>query len=94
MKTIQLVQKHLNKELQIEGILLTMFDARTNLAIQVVDEIKTHFKGKVYSSIIPRNVRLSEAPSHGKPIMLYDSRSRGSEVYQDLAKEVVENEEN
>lgn len=94
MKTIQLVQKHLNKDLIIEGILLTMFDARTNLAIQVVDEVKNHFKGKVYSSIIPRNVRLSEAPSHGKPIMLYDSKSRGSEVYQDLAKEVVENEKN
>lgn len=93
MKTIQLVQKHLNKELVLEGILLTMFDARTNLSIQVVDEIKTHFKGKVYASIIPRNVRLSEAPSHGKPIMLYDSRSRGSEVYQELAKEVIENEQ-
>jgi chromosome partitioning protein len=66
-----------------------MFDARTNLSIQVVDEVKKYFKNKVYRTIIPRNVRLSEAPSHGKPIINYDSKSRGSEVYMDLAKEVL-----
>ena len=92
MNTYQLVQKHLNPQLTIEGVLLTMFDARTNLAIQVVDEVKEFFKGKVYSSIIPRNVRLSEAPSHGKPISLYDPKSRGAEVYEQLAMEVMENE--
>lgn len=90
MNTIGLVQKHLNKELQVEGVLLTMFDARTNLSIQVVDEVKKFFRNKVYSTIIPRNVRLSEAPSHGKPIIKYDSKSRGSEVYMDLAKEVLD----
>lgn len=89
MNTINLVQKHLNKNLEVEGVLLTMFDARTNLSIQVVDEVKKYFKNKVYRTIIPRNVRLSEAPSHGKPIINYDSKSRGSEVYMDLAKEVL-----
>lgn len=69
--------------------MLTMFDGRTNLAIQVVDEIKKHFKDRVYRSIIPRNVRLSEAPSHGKPVMVYDHRSRGAEAYHELAKEVM-----
>ena len=71
-------------------MLLTMFDARTNLSIQVVDEVKKYFRNKVYSTIIPRNVRLSEAPSHGKPIIKYDAKSRGSEVYMDLAKEVLD----
>jgi chromosome partitioning protein len=66
-----------------------MFDGRTNLSIQVVDEVKKHFSKEIYRTIIPRNVRLSEAPSHGKPIALYDPRSRGAEVYQDLAREVV-----
>jgi len=89
MNTISLVQKHLNRNLEVEGVLLTMFDARTNLSIQVVDEVKKYFRNKVYSTIIPRNVRLSEAPSHGKPIINYDSKSRGSEVYMDLAKEVL-----
>ena len=89
MNTYELVKKHLNPQLEIEGVLLTMFDARTNLAIQVVDEVKNYFKGKVYATIIPRNVRLSEAPSHGKPIYLYDPRSRGAEVYHELAKEVI-----
>ena len=69
-----------------------MFDARTNLAIQVVDEVKEFFKGKVFGAIIPRNVRLSEAPSHGKPISLYDPKSRGAEVYEQLAMEVMEHE--
>lgn len=91
LSTIRLVQKHLNENLVIDGVLLTMFDARTNLGIQVIDEVKKYFQDKVYKSIIPRNVRLSEAPSHGEPIILYDSRSRGAEVYLELAKEVVHN---
>ncbi len=90
MNTINLVQKHLNSDLEVEGVLLTMFDARTNLSIQVVDEVKKFFRNKVYSTIIPRNVRLSEAPSHGKPIINYDIKSRGAEVYMDLAKEVLD----
>jgi len=89
MNTIKLVQQSMNRGLEIEGVVLTMFDGRTNLSIQVVDEVKSHFKNKVYKSIIPRNVRLSEAPSHGKPVMLYDRRSRGAELYHDLAREVM-----
>lgn len=89
MNTFQMVQQHLNRDLELEGVLLTMFDGRTNLAIQVVDEVKRYFREKVYKSIVPRNVRLSEAPSHGKPVMVYDRRSRGAEVYHDLAKEVM-----
>ncbi len=92
LNTIRLVQKHLNTSLGIEGVLLTMFDARTNLSIQVADEVKKYFQDKVYSTIIPRNVRLSEAPSHGKSIVSYDPKSKGAEVYIDLAKEVAENE--
>lgn len=91
LSTIRLVQKHLNEDLIIDGVLLTMFDARTNLGIQVIDEVKKYFQDKVYKTIIPRNVRLSEAPSHGEPIIMYDSRSRGAEVYLELAKEVVHN---
>lgn len=89
LNTVRLVQEQINTGLNIEGVLLTMFDGRTNLSIQVVEEVKKHFRDKVYRTIIPRNVRLSEAPSHGKPVMVYDRRSRGSEVYQDLAKEVM-----
>lgn len=89
LNTIRLVQKHLNTELKIEGVLLTMFDARTNLSIQVVEEVKKYFQNKVYSTIIPRNIRLSEAPSYGKSIISYDSKSKGAEVYVDLAKEVI-----
>jgi chromosome partitioning protein len=91
LNTVRLVQKHLNSELMIEGVLLTMLDARTNLGIQVIDEVKKYFQEKVYHSIIPRNIRLSEAPSHGKPIIIYDPKSRGAEVYLDLAKEVMMN---
>ncbi|WP_172370273.1 AAA family ATPase [Sporosarcina jiandibaonis] len=91
LSTIRLVQKHLNEDLTIDGVLLTMFDARTNLGIQVIEEVKKYFQDKVYRTIIPRNVRLSEAPSHGEPIIVYDSRSRGAEVYLELAKEVVHN---
>ncbi|BDG49243.1 MULTISPECIES: AAA family ATPase [Parageobacillus] len=90
LNTIRLVQKHLNNELRLEGVLLTMLDARTNLGIQVIEEVKKYFREKVYNTIIPRNVRLSEAPSHGKPIILYDVKSRGAEVYLELAKEVLE----
>lgn len=92
MNTIKLVKKHLNPSLELEGVLLTMFDARTNLSIQVVDEVKEYFKDKVYRTIIPRNVRLSEAPSHGEPVITYDPRSRGAEVYKELAGEVMEND--
>ncbi|GEN31224.1 sporulation initiation inhibitor protein Soj [Cerasibacillus quisquiliarum] len=89
LNTIRLVQKHLNTSLMIEGVLLTMLDARTNLGIQVIEEVKKYFQDKVYQSIIPRNVRLGEAPSHGKPITVYDPKSRGAEVYLELAREVV-----
>ena len=88
--TIKRVKKVLNPKLDIEGVLLTMFDARTNLAIQVVDEVKKYFPEKVYKTIIPRNVRLSEAPGFGQPIIVYDPASRGSESYIDLAEELVE----
>ncbi|WP_246944307.1 ParA family protein [Bacillus pinisoli] len=91
LNTVRLVQKHLNTDLKIEGVLLTMLDARTNLGIQVIDEVKKYFQEKVYQSVIPRNIRLSEAPSHGKPIIIYDPKSRGAEVYLDLAKEVMAN---
>ena len=91
LSTIRLVQKHLNHDLMIDGVLLTMFDARTNLGMQVIDEVKKYFQDKVYKTIIPRNVRLSEAPSHGEPIIIYDPKSRGAEVYLELAKEVIHN---
>jgi chromosome partitioning protein len=89
LNTVRLVQKHLNTSLQIEGVLLTMFDARTNLGIQVIEEVKKYFQQKVYKTVIPRNVRLSEAPSHGQSIITYDPKSKGAEVYLELAKEVV-----
>jgi chromosome partitioning protein len=89
MNTVKLVQRHLNPQLDVEGVVLTMFDARTNLSIQVVEEVKKYFKNKVYSTIIPRNVRLSEAPSFGLPIILYDPKSKGAECYLDLAEEVI-----
>lgn len=93
LNTVRLVQKHFNPELEIEGVLLTMYDARTNLGNEVVEEVRKYFREKVCETIIPRNIRLSEAPSHGKPIIDYDPRSRGAEVYQALAKEVVSREE-
>jgi chromosome partitioning protein len=89
LNTIRLVQKHLNTDLVIEGVLLTMLDARTNLGIQVIEEVKKYFQNKVYQTIIPRNVRLSEAPSHGQSIVTYDAKSKGAEVYSELAKEVI-----
>ncbi|MEJ9150068.1 AAA family ATPase [Bacillus smithii] len=91
LNSVRLVQKHLNHDLTIDGVLLTMLDARTNLGIQVIEEVKKYFQDKVYRTIIPRNVRLSEAPSHGKPIILYDPKSRGADVYLDFAKEVAMN---
>lgn len=90
VNTINLVKKNINHNLDLEGVVLTMFNARTNLSIQVVDEVKKYFKGKVYRTIIPRNIRLGEAPSFGKPITIYDPRSKGAEAYDDLAKEVIE----
>lgn len=87
--TIKMVKKALNPELSLEGVLLTMFDARTNLSIQVVDEVKKFFPEKVFKTVIPRNVRLSEAPSFGQPIIEYDKHSRGAECYDLLADEVI-----
>lgn len=87
--TVQLVQTTLNPDLEIEGVLLTMFDKRLNLASQVVEETINYFGDKVYSTVIPRNVRLSESPSFGKPILLYDIQSRGAESYLQLAREVI-----
>lgn len=89
MSTIDLVQKHLNKKLDIEGVVLTMYDARTKLSKQVIDEVKKYFKNKVYKTLIPRNVKLSEAPSYGVPIALYDKRSEGARAYMSLAGEVI-----
>lgn len=89
MYTIRAVRKSLNPHLELEGVLLTMYDSRTNLALQVAEEVKRYFPGKVYSTVIPRNVRLSEAPSHGKPISAYDRTSRGCEAYASLAQEFL-----
>lgn len=88
-KTIQLVKQRLNPGLEIKGIIMTMFDARNNLAHQVIKEIRSHFNEFVFNVVIPRSVRLSEAPSHGKPVILYDVKSKGAEAYFDLAKEVL-----
>ena len=89
INTVRLVQNNLNQDLDIEGVLLTMYDARTNLSQQVIEEVVSYFKDRVYKTIIPRNVRLSEAPSFGQPITLYDSSSKGAQAYRELAKEVI-----
>ncbi len=89
LNTIELVRKHLNKNLYIEGALLTMYDIRTNLANQVVKEVKRFFQNKVYKTVIPRNVRVSEAPSYGVPITIYDPKSKGSKSYEKFAKEFI-----
>ncbi len=89
MGTVRIVRRGLNPKLEIEGVLLTMFDGRTNLAIQVAQEIKRFFPGKVYTTVIPRNIRLSEAPSHGKPINAYDRTCRGAEAYNAVAEEFL-----
>jgi len=91
LKTIRLIKQSLNPKLEIEGILLTMFDGRNNLSHQVANEVRKHFKDKVLRTIIPRNIRLSEAPSHGKPILLYDIHSKGAESYLNLAREIMTN---
>ncbi|MDD4570672.1 MAG: AAA family ATPase [Tepidanaerobacteraceae bacterium] len=90
MSTIELVKKNLNRDLKIQGVILSMFDGRTNLSIQVVEEVKKYFKGKVYSTVIPRNVRLAEAPSYGLPITEYDPRSKGAQAYREFADEFLE----
>ncbi len=89
MHTISLVQKKLNTDLEIEGIVFTMFDSRLNLSLQVIEEVKTHLADYVYKTVVPRNVRLSEAPSHGLPITQYDPKSKGAESYISLAEEVI-----
>lgn len=91
LNTIRIVQKHLNTALEIEGVLLTMYDSRLNLSRQVADDVRSYFDEKVFKTVILRNVRLSEAPSHGKPIILYDAVSTGCENYMRLAEEVIEN---
>ena len=93
MNTLQLVRKRLNPSLDIEGVVLTMLDGRTNLGIQVVQEVKKYFKDRVYGAIVPRNVRLGEAPSHGMPIHVYDSRCLGTKAYRELAIEFIERNE-
>ncbi|MBO0475554.1 ParA family protein [Vagococcus sp. DIV0080] len=93
LNTIRLVQKHFNADLRIEGVLLTMYDARTNLGSEVVEEVRKYFRERVYDTIIPRNVRLSEAPSHGQSIIDYDPKSKGAENYHALAKEVMNREQ-
>lgn len=89
MNTIRLIRKKLNPSLDVEGVVMTMFDGRTNLSIQVMEEVKRYFKGKVFKSVIPRNVRLSEAPSHGKPVTAYDPGSKGAQAYIMLARELI-----
>ena len=89
LATVRLVKRGLNPALNLEGVLLTMFDSRTNLSLQVAEEVKRHFPGQVYATVIPRNVRLSEAPSHGKPALAYDPYSRGSQAYCALAEEMA-----
>ncbi|MCI9598350.1 MAG: ParA family protein [Firmicutes bacterium] len=89
MSTIEIVKKSMNPKLEIQGVILSMFDGRTNLSIQVVEEVKKYFKEKVYTTVIPRNVRLAEAPSYGLPIMQYDPKSAGAQAYQEFAEEFL-----
>lgn len=93
LDTLIRIRRNLNPSLEIEGILLTMFDDRTNLTHQVAQDLRDYFGKQVFSTVIPRNVRLAEAPSHGKPILLYDIRSRGAESYLELAKEIMKNDQ-
>ncbi|WP_270942421.1 ParA family protein [Romboutsia lituseburensis] len=93
METIKLVKSRLNPNIDIQGVVLSMFDGRANLSIQVVEEVKKYFKGSVYTTLIPRNVRLAEAPSHGKPALYYDARCKGAEAYMELAEEFIDLEE-
>ena len=89
IQTVDLVKKKLNPNLELEGVVFTMYDARTNLSLEVVENVKNYLKGTIYKTIIPRNVRLAEAPSHGMPINFYDTRSSGAESYRMLAAEVI-----
>ena len=89
LSTIRIVKRSLNPSIALEGVVLTMYDGRTNLSMQVAEEVKRHFPGQVYATVIPRNVRLSEAPSHGKPVTAYDPLSRGADAYRALAEEVM-----
>ncbi len=91
LNTVRLVQKHLNSDLKVEGVLLTMFDSRLNLSLQVAEDVRRYFEGRVFSTVIHRNVRLSEAPSFGKPIILYDAICTGAENYMQLAEEIIKN---
>lgn len=93
LNTYQLVKKSLNKDLEIQGVVLSMYDGRTNLSMQVLEEVKSHFGEKVYQSVIPRNVRLAEAPSYGMPIIHYDANSKGAYAFKKLARELVAQEE-
>ena len=93
MSTIELVRRNLNPDLDVQGVILSMFDGRTNLSIQVVEEVKKYFKDKVYSTVIPRNIKLAEAPSFGLPISYYDPRSKGAEAYREFADEFLKDEE-
>ncbi|MBZ6527908.1 ParA family protein [Aerococcaceae bacterium DSM 111021] len=93
LNTIRLVQKTYNRNFRIEGVLITMLDARTNLGFEVMEEVRKYFHEKVYKTVIPRNIRLSEAPSYGQSVIEYDPRSRGAEMYVELAKEVISNDE-
>lgn len=90
MNTLRLVKRRLNPNISVEGVLLTMYNGRTNLSMQVAEEVKRHFKGQVYATVIPRNTRLAEAPSHGKPVTAYDKWSKGAEAYKALAEELLE----
>ena len=92
IKTIQLIKKSLNPKLEIEGVVLSMYDGRTNLSMAVVDEVQKFFKGKVYTTMIPRNIKLAECPSYGQPIMVYDPKCKGAEAFEELAKEFIINE--
>jgi chromosome partitioning protein len=92
IRTIQMVKRSLNPNLEIEGVILCMYDNRTNLSTAVVDEVKKFFKGKVYTTMIPRNIKLAESPSYGQPIMVYDPKCKGAEAYEELAKEFIINE--
>ena len=92
MSTIQIVRSNMNPDLKIEGVILSMFDGRTNLSVQVVEEVKKYFKDKVYTTVIPRNVRLAEAPSHGMPVIQYYPKSAGAQAYMEFADEFLENE--
>ena len=93
MNTIEIVRKNLNEKLYVQGVILSMFDGRTNLSVQVVEEVKKYFREKVYKTVIPRNVRLAEAPSYGLPIIEYDPKSKGAEAYREFADEFLGIEE-